>query len=152
MSPYVFAEAILDDRTIALNHLGRIRRGYSYIDDDIVGGTLAILDQPTKDPSHRVFNLGAQQSEDIKRVVSLFEKALGKTARIELKPGIPGDMQETVADIDDTVRAFNWTPRIGIEQGIPLFVDWFKEYKATVPAVTSPPEFDMSTSIPGVIG
>lgn len=151
MSPFVFAEAILDGRTITLNHLGRIRRGYSYI-DDIVGGTLAILDRPTKEPSHRVFNLGSPQSEDIKRVVSLFEKALGKTARIELKPGIPGDMQETAADIDDTVRAFNWTPKIGIEQGIPLFVDWFREYRATVPAVTSMPEFDVSKSVPSLIG
>lgn len=70
MSPYIFAEAIHDGRTIALNHLGRIRRGYSYI-DDIVEGTLAILDQPTKDSSHRVFNMGTPESEDIKRVVSL---------------------------------------------------------------------------------
>lgn len=37
-------------------------------------------------------------------------------------------MQETAADIEDTTRDFGWTPKVTVEQGIPLFVDWFKSY------------------------
>ena len=37
-------------------------------------------------------------------------------------------MQETAADIADTTRDFGWTPKVTVEQGIPLFVDWFKAY------------------------
>ena len=126
MSPWIFAKAIHDGRTLHLNHLGAIKRDFSYI-DDIVAGTLAVLDKPAA-AGHRVYNLGAAQSEDIARVVALFEKALGKKAIVELRPGEPGDMQETAADIEDTTRDFGWTPKVTVEQGIPLFVDWFKSY------------------------
>ena len=127
MSPYIFAKAIHEGRTIELNHLGFIKRDYSYI-DDIVAGTVAVLDRPAAAAGHRVYNLGASRSEDIVHVVSLFEKALGREAKVELRPGEPGDMQETAADVSDTTRDFGWTPKVTVEQGIPLFVDWFKTY------------------------
>ncbi len=127
MSPYVFAKAIHEGSTIELKHLGFIKRDFSYI-DDIVAGTLAVLDKPPAEAGHRVYNLGAAQGEDIVQVIALFEKALGRAARVELRPGEPGDMQETAADIADTTRDFGWTPRVTVEQGIPLFVDWFRNY------------------------
>ena len=127
MSPYIFAKAIQEGRTIELTHLGFLKRDYSYI-DDMVAGTLAVLDKPPADARHRIYNLGAARSEDIVQVIALFEKALGKTAIVELRPGEPGTLQETAADIADTTRDFGWTPKVTVEQGIPLFVDWFKTY------------------------
>ena len=112
---------------INLYHLGFVRRDYSYI-DDIVAGTLAILDKPAEAPGHRLYNLAAARSEDILDVIKLFEKAFGKEARIELKPGEPADMQETSADITDTVRDFGWQPKVTVEEGVPKFVEWFKAY------------------------
>ncbi|MBS0527417.1 MAG: GDP-mannose 4,6-dehydratase [Proteobacteria bacterium] len=127
MSPYIFAKAIHDGAPINLYHLGFVKRDYSYI-DDIVAGTLAALDKPTEAPSHRLYNLAASRSEDIRDVIKLFEKAFGKEARIELKPGEPADMQETSADISEAVRDFDWQPKVTVEEGVPKFVQWFKEY------------------------
>ncbi len=127
MSPYIFARAIHEGRTIPLYHHGKLKRDFTYI-DDIVTGTLAALDRPPETAGHRLYNLGGSRSEEILDVIALFEKALGRKAVIELKPGEPGDMPETAADIDATTRDFGWTPKVGVEKGIPLFVDWFKEY------------------------
>ena len=127
MSPYIFAKAIHDGETIELYHLGFVKRDYSYI-DDIVAGTLAVLGRPPAEPGHRLYNLGAARSEDIMHVIALFEKALGRKAVIKLKPGEPDDMQETAADITDATRDFGWTPKVTVEEGVPLFVDWFKSY------------------------
>jgi len=127
MSPYIFAKAIHDGAQINLNHLGFVRRDYSYI-DDIVAGTVAILDKPAEQPGNRIYNLAAARSEDILDVIKLFEKAFGKEARIELKPGEPGDMQETSADLTDTMRDFDWQPAVSVEEGVPKFVEWFKAY------------------------
>ena len=127
MSPYIFARAIHEGRPIELYHHGILKRDFSYI-DDIVAGTVAVLDKPPASAAHRLYNLGASQSEEILHIVSLFEKALGKKAGIVLKPGELGDMQETAADIDDTIRDFDWSPKVTVDRGIPLFVDWFKAY------------------------
>lgn len=127
MSPYIFARAIHEGRTIPLYHHGKLKRDFTYV-DDIVAGTLAALDRPPETAGHRLYNLGGSRSEEILDVIALFEKALGRKAVIELKPGEPGDMQETAADIDGTTRDFGWTPKVTVAQGIPLFVDWFKAY------------------------
>jgi UDP-glucuronate 4-epimerase len=127
MSPWIFAKAIHEGRTIPLYHLGFVKRDYSYI-DDIVAGTIAVLDKPADAPAHRLYNLGAADSEDIVHVIKLFEKAMGREAKVELKPGDPFDMQETAADISDTTRDFGWTPTVAVEEGIPRFVEWFKAY------------------------
>ena len=127
MSPYIFARAIHEGRTIPLYHHGKLKRDFTYV-DDIVAGTLAVLDQPPATAGHRLYNLGGSRSEEILDVIALFEKALGRKAVIELKPGEPGDMPETAADIDATTRDFGWTPKVTVGQGIPLFVDWFKAY------------------------
>jgi UDP-glucuronate 4-epimerase len=127
MSPYIFAKAIHEGSTINLYHLGFIKRDFSYI-DDIVTGTLLALDKPPAEAGHRLYNLGAARSEDILHVIKLFEQALGKEARIELKPGDPSDMQETSADMADTERDLDWSPKVSVEEGIPKFVDWFKAY------------------------
>ena len=127
MSPSIFAKAINDGTTINLYHLGFVKRDFSYI-DDIVAGTLVVLDRPAAGPGHRLYNLGAARSEDILHIIALFEKAFAKKAIIELKPGERGDPQETAADISDTVRDFDWTPKVPVEEGIPKFVEWFKSY------------------------
>ena len=127
MSPFIFARAIHEGRPIELYHHGVLKRDFSYI-DDVVAGTLAVLDKPPASPGHRLYNVGGSQSEEIVHIVSLFEKALGRKAVVELKPGELGDMQETAADIDNTTRDFGWSPKVTVDQGIPLFVDWFKAY------------------------
>lgn len=127
MSPYVFARAIHEGRPIELAHLGFIKRDYSYI-DDIVAGTLAVLDQPPAEAGHRIYNLGAARSEEIVRVIALLEQAFARKAVVELKSGEPGTLQETAADIADTTRDFGWTPRVAVEEGIPKFAEWFKAY------------------------
>jgi UDP-glucuronate 4-epimerase len=127
MSPWIFAKAIHEGSTINLFHLGFVKRDYSYI-DDIVAGTLAVLDKPPEQPGHQVYNLAANRSEDIVHVVDLFEQAMGKKAIVELKPGEPGDMLETSADISAARRDFGWSPKVSVDEGIPKFVEWFRSY------------------------
>ena len=127
MSPWIFTKAIYEGKTIQLYHQGRIKRDYSYI-DDIAAGTIAVLDRPAEGSGHRLYNIGASRSEDILRVIGLFEAAIGKKAKIELRPGEADDVLETAADIAETTRDFGWKPEVAVEEGIPKFVDWFKSY------------------------
>ncbi|MDD2672592.1 MAG: hypothetical protein PHG91_11685 [Syntrophales bacterium] len=58
----------------------------------------------------------------------MIEKCLGREAEKEFLPLQPGDVPETYADIDDLVRDAGFRPRTSIEEGIPRFVRWYKEY------------------------
>jgi UDP-glucuronate 4-epimerase len=127
MAPYIFCKAILAGETIPIFNRGRVKRDFSYI-DDIASGVLACYDRPPEAPGHRLYNLGAARSEDLMRFIELLERATGRKARIELRAAQPGDMTETSADIEATTRDLGWTPAVGIEDGVPRFVHWFRQY------------------------
>ena len=55
------------------------------------------------------------------------ENALGRKAVLERQPPQPGDVPLTCADISKARAVLGYHPRVKIEQGIPLFVEWFKQ-------------------------
>ena len=77
---------------------------------------------------HALYNLGNSRSEDLMRVVQLLEKATGKKALLDPQPMQIGDVKETFADISAIKRDRGFQPATGIEEGIPRFVAWYREY------------------------
>ena len=43
----------------------------------------------------------------------------------------PGDVVETYADIEASRRDLGFEPKTSIDEGIPRFVAWFREYQQT---------------------
>ena len=62
------------------------------------------------------------------RVVELLEQATGKTALRSPQPMQPGDVKETFADISAIERDHGYRPTTSIDDGIPAFIDWYKDY------------------------
>lgn len=60
--------------------------------------------------------------------IEVLESALGKKAEKKLMPLQPGDVPATYADIDDLTRDVGFKPTTSIEEGIPRFVKWYREF------------------------
>jgi UDP-glucuronate 4-epimerase len=133
MAAWLFTEAILADRPIKVFNQGRMARDFTYI-DDIVAGTIAAHDRPPApggaedEVAHRVYNLGNHKPEKLLDFIAIIERALGRTASMEMLPMQPGDVAESFADIDTARRDLGFEPTISIEEGIARFVNWFKHY------------------------
>jgi UDP-glucuronate 4-epimerase len=142
MSAFLFTKAILASEPIRVFNNGDMRRDFTFI-DDIVAGVLAALDHPPKRGQspfqeeemgtvpftpHRLYNLGNHRSEPLMRFIQVIERACNRKARIEFAPLQPGDVPETYADIEASTRDFGFLPRTTIDEGIPRFVAWFREY------------------------
>jgi UDP-glucuronate 4-epimerase len=76
-----------------------------------------------------ILNLGESQTVRLDRLIELLEGALGKKAVIDRQPQQPGDVPITNADISKARARLGYNPQVKIEQGIPLFVDWFRQNK-----------------------
>jgi len=61
-------------------------------------------------------------------LVEVLERALGTKAQQRLLPAQPGDVAITSADGSDLARDTGFTPAIPIEDGIPRFVRWYREF------------------------
>jgi len=106
---------------------GSTSRDYTWI-DDIVDGCVASVDQIAGDAEavFRTYNLGGSGVTSLQQLVELITQALGRPALIERLPFQPGDMPHTRADIGLAVRDLGYQPKVGIEEGIRRYVDWFR--------------------------
>lgn len=121
-----FARLIRAGKPIPVFGDGSTARDYTYI-DDIVGGVVACTD---KTFGYDVFNLGESQTVTLSRLIDLLEKALGKKAVIDRQPLQAGDVPITYADLTKSRAKLGYAPKIKIEEGLALFVDWFRRIPA----------------------
>lgn len=107
---------------------GTTRRDYTYI-DDIIQGTMAALDY--RGPLFDVFNLGENETIELKELIGAVENALSKKAKIKRMPEQPGDVPLTCADISKARKLLGYNPTTKFSEGLPKFVDWFLKSEAS---------------------
>ena len=101
---------------------GSTRRDYTYI-DDVIQGTMAALQY--EGSLFDIFNLGENDTIQLKDLIAAIEKALGKKAKINQLPEQPGDMPLTCADISKARKLLGYKPTTRLSDGLPRFIEWF---------------------------
>jgi UDP-glucuronate 4-epimerase len=137
MAMWIFTKALYAGEPLPLFNGGEMRRDFTYI-DDIVRGIVACLDGPPADDGsvkaggsisrHALYNIGNSRSEDLMRVVELLEQATGRKALLDPQPMQVGDVKETFADISAIERDHGFQPSTSIDEGVPRFVAWYRDY------------------------
>ena len=137
MAMWIFTKALYAGEPLPLFNRGEMRRDFTYI-DDIVRGVIACLDGPPRDDGeakaggssspHAIYNIGNHRSEDLMSVVDLLERETGRKALLDPKPMQIGDVRETFADLSAIERDHGFEPRTSIDEGVPRFVAWYKDY------------------------
>lgn len=139
MSPMLFAKAICEGSPLRLFNYGRHRRDFTYI-DDVVESIARLLDQaPVSNQGWdgsassslapwRIYNIGGQRPVELMEYISVLERLLEREAVLEFQPLQPGDVLETCADTRGLEQVIGFTPQVGLEQGLALFVKWFRTY------------------------
>jgi len=124
MSAMLFASAIMQGKPIQVFNRGDMKRDFTYI-DDIAEGTIRVLDRPTK---YAVYNIGNHQPVALLDYIATLERALGRKAKLALKPMQPGDVKSTYADTSALRAAVGFAPSTPLDTGLGRFAEWFKDY------------------------
>lgn len=122
MAIHKFTRLIDNGREIPMYGDGTTKRDYTYI-TDIIDGIISSLRKRFK---FEIFNLGSSKPIELRYLISLIEKSLGKKADIKRLPEQPGDVPITCADISKSRRILNYDPKVSIEEGIRRFTEWFR--------------------------
>ena len=132
MSPFLFADAILNNKPIKVFNHGDMMRDFTYI-DDIVEGVVRVADKPATPQTnssvpYRVFNIGNNQPEKLMDFIGILESAFGTTAEKEFLPMQAGDVKATYADTSALEDWVGFKPYTPLKDGIAKFADWYKAY------------------------
>ncbi len=90
----------------------------------------AAIDYDASD--YEVINLGESRTVELRELISLLEKELGATAKIDRQPLQPGDVPQTFADIAKARQLLGYNPQTEIEEGIRRFIEWFRQNQGSM--------------------
>jgi len=142
MAYFKFTKAILAGRPIDVYNHGKMRRDFTYI-DDITEGVVRASDRVAEpdpdwsgakpDPAtsyapFRVYNIGNNDSVELRHFIEVLEDVLGVKAELNMMPMQPGDVPATAADIDALARDTGFRPNTPIDEGLRRFVAWYRTY------------------------
>jgi UDP-glucuronate 4-epimerase len=137
MAPYLFTDAIANDRPIKVFNNGKMQRDFTYI-DDIVEGVVRIQDvipnngnNPVKEgsPLYKIFNIGNNQPVELERFIDCIENALGKKAIKNYLPMQDGDVVRTFADVSALQHITKFKPETDLQWGLEQFIHWYLGYE-----------------------
>jgi UDP-glucuronate 4-epimerase len=135
MAPWLFTEAILNDKPIKVFNHGKMMRDFTYI-DDIVEGVIRIQDvlpqaqqsQGTTAP-YAIYNIGNNQPIQLSEFIEAIESACGKNAEKIYMDMQPGDVPKTYADTIQLEAVVGYKPATTIQEGMVKFVEWYKAFQ-----------------------
>lgn len=130
MAYWIFTEKILRGEPITIFAGGDMSRDFTYVDDIVDGISKLLSRAPKADDGrrHNIYNLGNNTPTPLMDLVRAVEKACGVEAQKVYADKQPGDVSKTFADISRAQTDFGYDPKTKIEDGIPVFVDWYRGF------------------------
>ncbi|HEX5043084.1 MAG TPA: GDP-mannose 4,6-dehydratase [Candidatus Polarisedimenticolaceae bacterium] len=107
---------------------GTTARDYTYV-SDIVDGILRAWERCR---GYRVYNLGGSRTVTLRDLLHKIAERLQMPVRVRALPPQPGDVERTWADVSRAREELGWEPRVDLDSGLDLFVDWFRREGAEV--------------------
>ena len=96
----------------------------------------AITDYPTSlnpDPATsaapwRIYNIGSNNPINLLRYIEIIEDALGVKAKKEFLPMQPGDVPDSLADLEKIKSVSGYQPKVSYKEGVKKFIEWYKHF------------------------
>jgi UDP-glucuronate 4-epimerase len=142
MALFLFTANILAGKPIKVFNYGKHKRDFTYA-TDISAGVIAAVDHIAAPDAHwnsdapnpstsrapyRLYNIGNHQPVELLRYIEVLEECLGRKAQMELLPLQPGDVPDTLADVEGLARDLGYRPNTPVEEGVKRFVEWYRAY------------------------
>lgn len=123
MAPYLFVDALVNNRSINQFGDGQTGRDYTYIGDIVDGIVKAIVHRF----DYEIINLGNSYPILLTDMIKVMESVTGKKTEITVQPKRAGDVDLTYADNTKAAKLLNWQPQTTFETGAKHLYDWYKQ-------------------------
>ncbi|KQP17276.1 NAD-dependent epimerase/dehydratase family protein [Pseudorhodoferax sp. Leaf265] len=123
----VFVHRALSGQPIEIWGDGGVTRDYIHVQDVAEAFARAL----TYEGKQTCFNISAGVGTSLNELVAMLGELLGQPLDVRYKPGRPFDVKVNVLSNALARRELNWTPRIGMREGIERTLAWTRQRLAT---------------------
>jgi nucleoside-diphosphate-sugar epimerase len=117
-----FITALTDGRPPTVFGDGEQSRDFTYVGNVVEGNVLAM---DADGVGGKVFNVAAGQRISLNELLQTLERLSGRHVDPSYEEPRPGDVPHSHADISAAERELGFRPRVPVEEGLRLTLDWF---------------------------
>jgi len=114
----------LKGKPITVHGNGQQTRSFCYVTDIIIALLKMLIEKRIKG---QVINIGNPHEIKIVELAKLIKKLTGSSSAIVFRPPRPDDPRRRCPDISKARELLNWEPKISLEEGLKLTIEWFKK-------------------------
>jgi dTDP-glucose 4,6-dehydratase len=112
----------LTDQPLTVYGDGKQTRSFCYV-SDLIEGIYCLLESSEHEP----VNIGNPQEITIKEFADRILAVTGSQAPLEFRPLPQDDPKQRCPDITKARRILNWEPRVNLDEGLRLTLEYFKK-------------------------
>ncbi|MFC1754585.1 UDP-glucuronic acid decarboxylase family protein [Thermoproteota archaeon] len=117
-----FIMQTLRNRSLTIYGNGKQTRSFCYVSDLIIG-IFKLMNSAINEP----VNLGNPREVSIRELSQLIIRLTGSKSRLKPMPLPKDDPQRRKPDISRARRYLDWSPKIGLKEGLHATISWFRE-------------------------
>jgi nucleoside-diphosphate-sugar epimerase len=118
-----FITRMLAQQPVTIFGDGEQSRDFTYIDNVVDANILSLQ---AKDAAGEVFNIGCGARFSLNQLVKELERILDLSAQVDYSPTRPGDVRDSLADIEKARAILGYVPKISFENGLQYTVEAFR--------------------------
>jgi UDP-glucuronate 4-epimerase len=122
-----FVKLMIKGDEITMYGNGASSRDYTYVADTVDGIIRAMEYLNERSGVYEVINIGNNRPVRLSALIEIISSRCGVNPKIKRLPMQEGDVEITFADINKAKTLLNYQPKTKLDNGIKLFVDWYKE-------------------------
>ena len=135
MAYFKFTKNIIQGIPISVYGNGNMYRDFTYIDDVVTAITDLINIVPSKNIKNKndkvpaeIYNIGNNKPESLEYFIQIIENTTKIRAIKNYMPMQMGEIYKTCANINKIQKLINFKVTTNINEGLPLFIDWYKNF------------------------
>lgn len=128
MALFKFTKKMLSEEPIDVYNHGDLRRDFTYIADIVEGIISLIRFSPDGKVPYQILNIGNGKPVGLMEFINCLEKELGEKAILNYMDMQPGDVAQTYSDTSALNALTGYAPKVGIQEGVKKFVQWYKSF------------------------
>jgi UDP-glucose 4-epimerase len=116
----IFTDNLLKNKPLVIFGDGEQTRDFVFVKD-----VARAITRSFSTGGHQIFNIGSGKKVSVNQLFQQIKSLTKSNVNPQYFPARPGDIRDSIFDINKARKYLGWEPQITLEQGLRLTMDWF---------------------------
>jgi len=123
----LFMDALLKNQSPFINGDGEQSRDFTFVENAVQANVKAMF-ATSKNATGQIYNIAVGEKISVNGLFNILKELSGASVNATHRDNRPGDIRDSLADISKAKKLLNYEPRVKINEGLQITINWFSKH------------------------